>query len=385
MSSIRVLDFTNLPPGASVAVMLADLGAEVVRVESPKARGKPSTIFGQVAMSRARKSICVDWRRPEGVEVLDRLAAHFDIVLENSLPGTMDERGFGYDRAKAINPRLIWCSITGFGQSGPYARHSGHDLSYVAHSGLLDALTPEMHWHPAQSLAVQAGGLVAVIAIQAAIAMREKTEHGSFIDTSLSEAASWLLTCAVNPFSDDLYRLAPTPDRRLYECADGRFVAVACAESRTWKALCNGLDLPELEHALHNAEMAARCEEALTSAFARRPAQAWVELLAPMGAAVAPCNSGTQFLADPHAVARGSFAHCDGADIPSNPVRLSSVNDGASPSVLEPAPTTGQHTDQILTSVGITAKQLADLKSSDLGTSQRGRCLALRIGARSRV
>ncbi len=363
LSGIRVLDFTNLPPGASAGVMLADLGAEVVRVEAPRAKGKPSTIFGQVAMSRARKSICIDWRQPAGVELLHKLIGGFDLVLENALPGTMAERGFGYEQAKAANPALIWCSITGFGQTGPYAQHAGHDLSYVAHSGLLDSLAPELPWHPGQSLAVQAGGLIAVIAVQGALALRAQTGEGAFVDTSLTEAAAWLLTCGINPMSDSMYRLTPTPDRRLYACSDGRFVAVASAEPRTWKALCDGLGLPQLEGALHDPARAEECEAALSEALSRRTAQEWVDLLAPAGAAIAPVNRGSEFLSDPHAAARGSYANCDGVNIPANPVRISTVEDGRPITVLAPAVTAGQHTAEVLQAAGLSAQEIDRLET----------------------
>ena len=366
LSGIRVLDFTNLPPGSSAAVMLADLGAEVIRVEPPKAKGKASTVFGQVAMSRARKSISLDWRRPEGAELLHKLIADFDVVLENALPGTMEARGFGYAQAKAVNPALIWCSITGFGQSGPYAQHAGHDLSYMAHSGLLDALAPELPWHPAQSLAVQAGGLIAVIAVQGALALRQKTGEGAFVDTSLTEAAAWLMTCLINPLSQDLYRLSPTPDRRLYPCADGRFVAVASAEPRTWKALCDGLGLPELEGALHDPARAEECETALAEAFARRPAQEWVDLLAPAGAAVAPVNSASDYLTDPHVTARGSYANCDGVNIPANPVRISAVDDGKPITLLSPGVTVGQHTAEVLAAAGLSPAEIERLEAEGI-------------------
>lgn len=368
LSGIRVLDFTNLPPGSSAAVMLADLGAEIIRVEPPKGKGKgkPSTVFGQVAMSRARKSICVDWRRPKGLALLHKLIAGFDVVLENALPGTMEERGFGYAQAKELNPRLIWCSITGFGQSGPYAQHAGHDLSYVAHSGLLDALAPGLPWHPAQSLAVQAGGLIAVIAVQGALALREKTGVGAFVDTSLTEAAGWLMTCLINPLSEHLYRLTPTPDRRLYACSDGRFVAVASAEPRTWKALCDGLGLPQLESALHDAARAEECETALAQAFVGRTAQEWVDLLAPGGAAVAPVNSASDFLTDPHATARGSYATCDGVTIPANPVRISTVEDGKPITRLQGGVSVGQHTSEVLLAAGLSQAEITRLEADGI-------------------
>jgi CoA-transferase family III len=128
---------------------------------------------------------------------------------------------------------------------------AGHDLSYIAHSGLLGALTPDLPWQPALPLALQAGALAAVAGIQATLLQVARSGKGAFIDISLSEAATWLLTCGINPLSDRPFILPATPDRRLYVCADGRFIAVASAEPRTWGALCDGLGVPELKGTLH--------------------------------------------------------------------------------------------------------------------------------------
>src|SRR5579864_7467156 len=140
LSGVRVLDFTAFPPGAVCTVMLADLGAEIIRVESPAQKGKTSLVIGQVALSRGKRSMTLDLRNSAAADVLRRLAVTVDVIVENAKPGSMEERGFGYTHARAANPRIIWCAITGFGQSGPYADHAGHDLSYLAHSGLLGAL-----------------------------------------------------------------------------------------------------------------------------------------------------------------------------------------------------------------------------------------------------
>src|SRR5579871_581843 len=219
LDGIRVLDFTAFPPGGACTVLLADLGAEVIRVESPAAKGKPSLVVGQMAMSRGKRSIALDMRNPASSEILLRLAPTIDVVVENAKPGAMESRGFGYRQAREANPGLIWCAITGFGQEGPYSGHAGHDISYVAHSGLLSALSAEP-WEPGLSLSLQAGALSSVIAIQAALLQRAKTGEGAFIDLSLSEAAGWFLTCGINPLTDHALIMPATADRRLYACAD---------------------------------------------------------------------------------------------------------------------------------------------------------------------
>ena len=118
LSGIRILDFTAFPPGAVCTVMLADLGAEVIRVESPAQKGARSLVIGQVAPSRGKRSITVNLRDPASSEILKRLAPSMDVVVENAKPGAMESKGFGYTQARAVNPKIIWCAITGFGQTG---------------------------------------------------------------------------------------------------------------------------------------------------------------------------------------------------------------------------------------------------------------------------
>jgi alpha-methylacyl-CoA racemase len=255
--------------------MLADLGADIIRVESPAQKGKPSLVVGQIALSRGKRSMTLDLRNPASAEVLRRLAATVDVIVENAKPASMEERGFGYTHARAANPGIIWCAITGFGQNGPYAGHAGHDLSYLAHSGLLAALNPEQPWQPSLSLALQAGAFSAVVGIQAALLQRAQSDAGAFLDVSLSEAATWFLTCGIKPLSDRPFVLGATPDRRVYACADGRFVAVASAEPRTWEVLCDGLGVPQLKTHLRKPESAEATAGTLAAIFLTRPAAEW--------------------------------------------------------------------------------------------------------------
>ena len=361
LAGIRVLDFTAFPPGGSCTVMLADLGAEIIRVESPAQKGKPSLVVGQVALSRGKRSMTLDLRNRTSAEVLRRMASTVDVIVENARPGSMQERGFGYDHARAVNPRIIWCAITGFGQSGPYAGHAGHDLSYLAHSGLLGALTPERPWQPSLPLALQAGAFTAVVGIQAALLQRTQSGEGAFIDVSLSEAATWFLTCGINPLSGHPFVLGATPDRRLYACADGRFVAVACAEPRTWGALCDYLGVPQLKNNLHKAELAEATTERLTAIFLTRPAQEWVERLASQGAAVTIVNHAAQLLEDPHVRARGTVVEAAGTPVPANPVRLCAIDGRQTGTATDGPHRVGADTEDALAAAGFSASEIATL------------------------
>jgi crotonobetainyl-CoA:carnitine CoA-transferase CaiB-like acyl-CoA transferase len=366
LAGIRVLDFTAFPPGGACTVMLADLGAEIIRVESPAQKGKPSLVIGQVALSRGKRSITLDLRNPASSEVLRRLTATIDVIVENAKPGAMEQRGFGYRHARTVNPGVIWCAMTGFGQSGPYAEHAGHDLSYLAHSGLLGALSAEQSWQPALPLALQAGALSAVIAIQSALLQRMQSNDGAFVDISLSESATWLLTCGINPLSNRPLLLPMTPDRRLYACADERWVAVACAEPRTWGVLCDMLGVPELKPNLHKSESAEATTKILTAIFLTRRAAEWVDLLAPAGAAVTIMNHATQLLDDPQVRARGSVVDAAGIPVPASPLHLLAP-DGRQTSTATAAPhMVGDDTNEVLSAAGFSASEIDVLTSQGL-------------------
>lgn len=358
LAGIRVLDFTTFPPGAACTLMLADLGAEIIRVESPKLKGQPSLVIRQVALSRAKRSITLDMRNPASRDILRRLLPTIDVVVENAMPGVMEARGFGYTQAREANPGIVWCAITGFGQTGPYSEYAGHDLSYVAHSGLLGALSAEQPWHPTLPLALSTGALCAVTGIQAALLQRTQSGEGAFIDTSLSEAATWLLTCGMNALSEQPFALPASPDRRLYHCADGRYIALACAEPRTWEALCDGLNLPDLKPHLHKAEAAEATTQRLAEIFRTRPAMEWVELLAPLGAAVTIMNHAAQLLDDPHARARGTVAQVGDTPVPANPIHITAP-DGTRTATDTASPhNVGDDTESVLSLAGFSAAEI---------------------------
>jgi alpha-methylacyl-CoA racemase len=366
LSGLRVLDFTAMPPGGACTVLLADLGAEIIRVEPPAQKGKPSLVVGQVALSRGKNSLTLDMRNPRAAEILLRLAKTIDIVVENAKPGAMEARGFGYAQARAANPGIIWCAITGFGQTGPYADHAGHDLSYLAHSGLLGALSAEQGWQPALPLALQAGALSAVIAIQSALIQRGRNGEGGFIDLSLSEAAGWFLTCGINPLSERPLLLPASPDRRLYTCADGRLIAIACAEPRTWGVLCDQLGLAEYKDQLHKWPDPAAAIEALSAIFVTKPAAQWVAELAPLGAAATIMNHATQLFDDPQIQARGAVVTAAGVPVPASPVRLTAPDGSTTATATEPPHKVGEDTARLLRQAGFTAEEIAGLEQGGI-------------------
>ncbi len=363
LEGVRVLDLCFLPPGGYCTVQLADLGADVLRIESPGLAGQPSLVVGEPGLSRGKRSMTLDLRHERGNEVLRRLVLAADVLVENMMPGRMEARGFGYRQAVEAGSRIIWCSITGFGQTGPYADRAGHDLSYAGHAGLLAALAPDGPWHPATMLSVPVGAMLATTGVLAALAERERTGQGCQLDISLADATTWLLAGNTTALTDRFMRIPESPDRRTYACSDGRFVSVAAAEPRTWAALCKGLDVPDLAESLGaTGDEAHAVAGRLAAIFAQRPAAEWIELLGPLGAAVNAVNRGREVVEDPHNRARGTTVRVSDRDVPANPIRVVDADGSHSWTALDEPPLVGQHTDAALAHAGFTSDEVAELR-----------------------
>ncbi|WP_029430882.1 CaiB/BaiF CoA-transferase family protein [Blastococcus sp. URHD0036] len=363
LRGLRVLDLTRFPPGAYCTLLLADLGADVVRVVPPSRAETVDLVVGEVGLSRGKRSMTLDLRAPGAHEVLARLVRAVDVVVENSPPGSMEARGFGYRQAAEANPALIWCSITGYGQDGPYASWAGHDPSYLAQSGLLGVLSPELPWHPGAMISVPLGASMAALGIAAAVVERDRTGAGRQVDISLAESTTWVLAGQGWSLGERSTGIPPSPGRRLYACADGEFVSVAAAEPRTWAALCTGLGLDDLAGDPYPQDAEAVTGR-IAAVFATRPMREWIDLLGPAGAAVAPVNRGRAVVDDPQTQARGTFVEVAGTQVPVSPVRLRDVDGPRSaPATAEP-PRGGQHTDEVLTAAGFTAEELRGLRGS---------------------
>lgn len=359
LSDVTVLDLTKLPPGSFCSVLLADLGANVIRVESPKAR----MFDGPIGLNRGKRSVAVDLRNPRGSEVLRLLAGSADVLLENERPGVMDERGFGYSHAAVETPRLVWCSVSGYGQDGPYAQWSGHDLSFAAHSGLLAALNPDLPWHPNLIVPIPVGALMASVGILAALRERDRTGVGCQVDISLSESATWLLSSADGVLTDKPRGIPVGPDRRLYACLDDTWVAVTAAEPKTWNALCTTLGMADLVDTVHHWEDPEAVTSRLATEFAKRRAEDWVATLGPAGASVVRLNRGPELQDDPHVKARGLLQKVGDVLVPRLPIRIRD-RDGErpAPTTFPPTPV-GAHTHAVLAEAGVRPDLIAEFEA----------------------
>ena len=313
-----VLDMSRLQPGGFCTRLLADLGADVIKVEAPG--GDPSRAWpgdepspSAVALHRGKRSMTLDIKHPRAPEIVRRLASDADVLVESARPGAMVAAGMGYPQLSEANPRLVWCSISGFGQSGPYRDNPGHDISYLAYAGVLGLLADlaEQPGQPRLLLGAPMGGVMAALGIVAALAARERTGRGCEIDTSIADSAMWLMTEEVTRAGRGIppYDLA-SPARRTYTCSDGRRVSVAAAEPRTWSALCLGLGLADLSDTPGGPPgAAADTEVRIAAALGTAPAAHWVATLGQAG--VGPVNDAADLAEDDHVRSRSGVGTID--------------------------------------------------------------------------
>jgi crotonobetainyl-CoA:carnitine CoA-transferase CaiB-like acyl-CoA transferase len=372
LSHVRVLDLTRLYPGAFCTQLLVDLGADVLKVEAPRfgdgmrmTYGGGSVAPGHVALNRGKRSLALDLKKPGAAAVLRRLARDVDVVVEAHRPGALDAMGIGYEALRRDNPRLVWCTLTSFGQDGPLAEAAGHDLTFLGYSGLLSRLAGSGPLPvPDTTVAVPLAGALGAVGILAALAARDRTGEGARVDTCMAEAALWLV-------AEDVTRSAVAPGkgwgamaaRQHYRCADDRWVTVAATEPKPWGALCTALGLADLAEHRHGVDEPATIAR-LAAAFATQPAAHWVQTPGLAGG-VAPVNEPGDLRSDPHQAARYGIVdlHGGGATAPvvANPIRVDGADGRGSSAGLRWPPDLGADTDAALAAAGFSADEIAAL------------------------
>jgi alpha-methylacyl-CoA racemase len=359
LTGVRVLDLTRLVPGAFATLMLAEMGAEVIKIEDPRGgdpmRHFPPLLDGRgvydLLLNRGKKSVALDLRAPESAGVLDRLVARADIVVESFRPATAKRLGVSAEQMRARHPRLIHCSITGYGQTGPYADRPGHDLNYVALSGVLGLGQPQPSTLPRMFLAdVGGGAMSSVVGILAALYARERTGEGASIDLSMHEASLyWLMLPAARELLDqgaratgELPVFGAHACYNLYETRDGRHVALGALEPKFWSAFCRALGREDLRsRQLTEGDDQAEVIAEVRRTFATRTRDEWVAFFEGHDVALTPVNGPAEALADPHVTARGAVVR--GRDL--RAVRSPFARAVAD---LWPAPALGEHTEEVL-------------------------------------
>jgi crotonobetainyl-CoA:carnitine CoA-transferase CaiB-like acyl-CoA transferase len=382
LAGVRVLDLSRLLPGPYASLVLADLGADVVKVEDrgggdylrwmPPLAGQQSGAFH--ALNRNKRSLALDLKAPEGPGVMLRLASRADVVLESFRPGVLDRLGVGWETLRQVNPRLVLCSISGYGQDGPYRAVAGHDLDYCAIAGVLAVNGPEERPLPlgVQVADLCGGAWPAVAGILAALLRRGTTGQGAHVDISMTDGAAAMLAMT-QAWAD----ARGTPLRReremlnggaacyrVYRTADGLHVALGALEPRFFACFCAAAGVPELAERQFDDDGRGPVE-ALTALFATRTRDQWTTLGQQHDCCLAPVLTGDEPRADPQLRARGLFLSVEtpweGKALPSlaTPVRLAGVR-----APLRPAPQLGADTEAVLGEAGYSVGEVVALRAA---------------------
>lgn len=362
LSGVRVLDMSRLLPGSFATLMLAELGADVIKIEDPgrgdPIRGLPPFIDGRsvydLLLNRGKRSVALDLRDPASASVLDSLLARVDVVVESFRPATAGRLGVSGPQIRARHPRLIHAALTGYGQTGPYADRPGHDLNYVAVSGMLAMDRPEPTHLPKMFMAdVGGGAMSAVIAILAALFARERSGEGAALDLSMHDAALfWVMLPGARDLIDggaravgELPTFGDHACYNVYESSDGRQVALGALEPKFWSTFCEAVGRPDLQprHLTAPEDQVALTRE-LREVFRTRTQAEWLAFFEGRDVCLSPVNTAAEAFADPHINARGTVIRGHGLSAVRSPFGLPAAS-------LRPAPTVGQDTDDILRSL----------------------------------
>jgi len=381
LTGLRVLELAHLLPGEFATMWLGDLGADVIKVEVPETADSPQLVIPRdpanpyrAALDRNKRSLTLNLKDPRGLEILKRLVVTADVLLEGFRPGVMERLGAGYDPLRSLNPRLIYCSISGFGQDGPYRLRPGHDNNYLALAGLLACNRGgdgHPHLLPVQLADVGGGALPAIIAILAALIARERTGEGQYIDVAMLDGAlAWtyfLLPFSRHPALNDQGIGAGmlTGDAlcyNIYETKDGRYLALGALEPKFWRAFCQAIQRPDLlPHALNTGPEAPQRLADLRALFKTRTLAEWLSLLDPDTTCITPLLSLDEMMDDPQVVHRGQiFTDEFGTPHAGFPARFSHTPAGTR----RGAPRPGQHTLEILRELGLNRGEVVKLQAA---------------------
>ncbi|WP_371323604.1 CaiB/BaiF CoA-transferase family protein [Dechloromonas sp. ZY10] len=382
LTGIRILDLTRLLPGPVATLHLADLGADVIKIEDPQlgdyartlgtgkrsAEGKDSAYFRMI--NRNKRGLCLDLKQPEGVAAFLRLARDADVIIESFRPGVVDKLGIGYQTVAALNPRIVYCAISGYGQDGPYRDLAGHDINYLGYAGVLGQIGRD-GGDPAipnfQIADLLGGALTATTGILAAVIEAQRSGHGRHVDVAMTDsvlAHTYFTMLRLDQFGHS----APAggdvlsggvPCYAVYRCRDDRHMAVGALEGKFWQLCCGVLERPDW--IARQFDPALRDE--MATLFASRPRDDWARLFATVDCCVTPVLSPEEALVNEQIAARGMVIR----DAPATP----GLTQFAPPlklsehrfEVRRAAPQVGQHNHEILREAGYSDAEISQLQA----------------------
>jgi len=381
LQGMRVLDLTTLLPGSLCTQILADLGAEVLKIEKPNGgdnfRSTPPVIktmgsFFHI-LNRNKKGVALNFKHEEGREIFLKLVPRADVIVESCAPGTMEEIGLGYDDVKHINPHIIYCSLTGFGQDGPYREKPAHDIDFLSISGILDLLKERecRPMVPAVQLAGAGGSITAAMGILSALLRRVRTGEGQYLDVALLDCLTPFLSLVMSQYMAD--RTIPRQGvsrvggdyacYNVYETADGNYLSLGCLEEKFWAEFCKAVGKEELiQEQYVSSPRREEIIEEVRSIFRQKTREEWIDYLDRYSICVSPVNSLKDVLRDPQITKRGlwfSSIHPDEGETPQQafPIKFSEDQ----PTVRHHAPRLGEHTREVLRDLCYHDDEIKDL------------------------
>ena len=369
LTGIRVVEMAGIGPGPFTAMMLSDLGAEVIRVDRLSATG-----IGHRAnvLNRGRKSIAIDLKNTRGVETTLRLIEQTDVVLEGFRPGVMERLGLGPEKCLSVNPRLIFGRMTGWGQTGPLSQAAGHDINYISIAGALGAMGyADRPPAPPLNLVGDFGGgaMYLLTGILAALVERATSEQGQIIDAAMSDGTASLLS----PFFGLMAMNMWTTDRfsnRLdggafyygsYECSDGKYISIGSLEPQFYALLLEKAEItdPEFQDQLDEAAWPAKREK-LIQLFKTKTRQQWCDLMEGTDVCFAPVLDLKEAPNHPHNIDRKTFVELDGVIQPAPAPRFSRTQG----EIQGPAAMAGEHTREVLSAWNFTDQEIGELQAA---------------------
>jgi alpha-methylacyl-CoA racemase len=389
LSSLKILDFSTLLPGPFASMMLADLGADVVRIEAPHRPdmvrhtppfdGEHSTWHS--TLNRNKRSLALDLKQPGAIDVVKRLldpkVGGYDILLEQFRPGVMARLGLDYESLQVVNPGLIYCSLTGYGQTGPYRERAGHDLNYLALSGMMSYSGRAESGPPplgVQVADIGGGSWGAIMGILAAVIHRQQTGEGQLVDVSMLDmAVAWQAHTASNflaagelPAAEEMPLNGGT-FYDYYETQDGRFLSIAPLEPKFWAGFCQAIGRPDLTTSGLDSDPAVQqsLKAEIRAVIKQKPLAEWTAVFADHDVCVEPVLTVPEMIENPQVQARGLIVGVpreDGSRQPQvgHPLKFSA----AAAEYRHTGTAVGAHTRQILATIGYNREEIDALREA---------------------
>ena len=373
LDGIKVLDLSRLLPGALCTQHLADMGADVLKIEDPGLGDysrwiKPvmkvhSGFF--LTVSRNKRAIKLDLKRAEGKEIFSKLVRDADVVFESFRPGVVDRLGIGYDDVRQINPRIVYCSLSGYGQDGPYRERAGHDVNYCSYAGVTEQ-SGEWGGAPAllnfQIADLAGGSLSSVMGILAALVDQQRTGEGRYVDVSMTDCtlAHAVITLARMGIEGkprargDDYLTGGIPSYGIYETEDGKFMSLGALEPKFWNAFCAAIERPDLADRGETwGDEGREIRAELATTFRAHPQAYWIDFGERVDCCLAPVLTLEESMGNEQLNARGMFVtdqHPTDGDVVqlAFPVKFSDFEF----TIDRSAPLHGEHTDEVLSGLG---------------------------------